>query len=178
MRLGHVLWGSGILAGFYLTAKIFFLGEEQDPSPTDVHTGHEPQTEAVSMETASLEKNNPPAAAPSSSPKESKDRPPSRTFAEYAAAVRQLKKEEKHDQALGLLREYLAAVEETASENGRSGIAAWPYEQMAIILRKENRLQEEVQILERYEKLARTLKVTPSSQLTTRLVRARALQEE
>jgi len=76
-------------------------------------------------------------------------------YTEYAEKVRQLKKMEKNEEAITLLHELIEVVEKESEVYKSYGIewavAPWYYEQIAIILRKEKRFEEEVAILERHK---------------------------
>jgi hypothetical protein len=63
---------------------------------------------------------------------------------------------------------------ETESELERIGVPPWYYEQLAIVLRKQGRIAEEVAILERYAR-QRHAPGTGPSRLQERLLRAREL---
>ncbi len=93
--------------------------------------------------------------------------------------VKQLKREGRHPEAIDLLRSLIQASEQeekARQERGfqSQGVAAWYYEQLAIIYRKEARYDDEVAILERYQSQPQA----PSAlqeKLTKRLKRAREL---
>ena len=71
-------------------------------------------------------------------------------FTECVETVKQLKRAGKLDEAEALLLKLVDATE-AESNKGAGGVAPWYYEQLAIIYRKQNRLESEISILKRYE---------------------------
>jgi hypothetical protein len=99
-------------------------------------------------------------------------------YTEYVERVKQLKAENRYDEAIELLLKLVEQTEEEAREHGRGmGVAPWYYEQLAIIYRKEKRYSEEVQILERYENQPQAPGASPEK-LAERLVKARQLRDK
>ena len=90
-------------------------------------------------------------------------------FTEYVEAVKQLKRERRHEEAIALLLELVDATEAEANAKG-FGAAPWYYVQLAIIYRKERRFDDEVAILERAQD-----SVGPDQAMATRLQKARVL---
>jgi hypothetical protein len=78
---------------------------------------------------------------------------------DYVESVKQLKRENKHHEAIELLLKLVDAVEREAeiyrAYNWNQCPAPWYYKQLAIIYRKENRFSDELAILERYQKISR-----------------------
>jgi hypothetical protein len=94
-------------------------------------------------------------------------------FTRYIEDVKQLKKEKNHTEAISLLTKLVDATEKESSVSG-SDIAPWYYEQLAIIYRKEKLINEEIEILERYEQKTKVLRDKPSK-LQSRLVKAKEI---
>ena len=88
---------------------------------------------------------------------------------EYVEAVKQLKRERRHEEAIALLLELVDATEAEAQAEGY-GSAPWYYVQLAIIYRKERRFDDEVAILERAQH-----SVGRDQAMATRLQKARDL---
>lgn len=63
--------------------------------------------------------------------------------------VKQLKREGRLDEAEALLRKLIGATE-GEDEKLRWGVAPWYYEQLAIVLRKQQKYDEEIEVLERF----------------------------
>jgi tetratricopeptide (TPR) repeat protein len=94
--------------------------------------------------------------------------------ADYPAFVDQveyLKQEKRYDEAIALLLKLVAETEKEAMRNN-CGVAPWYYEQLAIVYRKIKRLDDEIQILERYESQPKAPGVSPEK-LAERLKKAR-----
>ena len=100
----------------------------------------------------------------------------SKHFSEYYHQVEQLKSAKKHDEAIGLLLELVAA-EEQEAEVSRRGVGGYSYRQLAIIYRKEKRFDKEVEILERYAKQHQAPGVAQRD-LAERLVKAKELRDK
>ncbi|MFT6188791.1 MAG: hypothetical protein ACJAW8_000609 [Oleispira sp.] len=94
-------------------------------------------------------------------------------FTRYIEEVKQLKKEKNHTEAISLLTKLVDATEKEFLVCG-SDIAPWYYEQLAIIYRKEKLINEEIEILERYEQKTKVLRDKPSK-LESRLVKAKEI---
>lgn len=72
-------------------------------------------------------------------------------YADCVDSVKQLKREGRHEEAITLLLEAVEDTEFEARQLGKGwGVAPWYYEQLAVIYRKEKRVEEEIQILERF----------------------------
>lgn len=89
--------------------------------------------------------------------------------------IKQLKSDGENEQAIKML---LRAVEATEAEakaaKDDSGAAPWYYEQLAILYRKEKKYQQEVEILEQYERQL-SPRYAESHKFVSRLEKARAL---
>ncbi len=94
-----------------------------------------------------------------------------RHYTEHVEDVKQLKRERRHREAIDLLLKLAEATEAEARVEGW-GVAPWYYEQLAILYRKEQRLDDEIEILERYEAQHKARGVLPG-QLADRLKKAR-----
>ena len=96
-------------------------------------------------------------------------------FTTYIEQVKHLKREERHDEAIALLLNLIAATEaESRESGGPSGVAPWYYEQLAIIYRKVKRHSDEVAVLERYEGQTKAPGVGPQ-RLAERLTKAKEI---
>lgn len=94
------------------------------------------------------------------------------SFDHYTDAVdtiKQLKREQRHDEAESLL---LWCIDQTEKDEFDDP-APWYYKHLAIVYRKENRYEDEVQILKRYLSNA----ASPREDLQKRLHRAKELAE-
>ena len=69
----------------------------------------------------------------------------------YVERVKLLKRENRHAEAIELLLKLVDATENEAKVNG-GGLAPWYYEELAGLYRKNNRPDDELAILERYNK--------------------------
>jgi hypothetical protein len=94
-------------------------------------------------------------------------------YTKYVESVKQLKRENRHSEAIELLLKLVDATENEAKINGW-GLAPWYYSQIAIIYRKEKRFNDEVAILERYKSQQRALGKDPGG-LENRLKKAKEL---
>jgi len=96
-------------------------------------------------------------------------------FTDYVDRVKQLMQDKNYPEAIELL---LRLVDETESEAKNAGkgydVAPWYYEQLAVIYRKEKRYQDEIEILERFEKQSKSQRVT-SKKMTDRLDKAKGI---
>ncbi|WP_070988903.1 hypothetical protein [Halofilum ochraceum] len=96
-------------------------------------------------------------------------------YTDYVERVKQLKRERRHEEAIELLMNLVRATESESKTAGQGwGVAPWYYEQLAIIYRKEKRIADEIEILERYEAQPKAPGAGPSK-LKERLERARRL---
>lgn len=94
---------------------------------------------------------------------------------EYIDQVKQLKTEKRHDAAIALLLQLVAATAAESAVAGKDhGVSPWYYEQLAIIYRKEKRYADEVAILERYADQPQAGGAAPAK-LAARLTRAKTL---
>ncbi|GAB3669595.1 hypothetical protein [Halopiger thermotolerans] len=84
--------------------------------------------------------------------------------------VKQLKREKRHDEAEDLL---LWCIDTAEAEESR-GLPRWYYKHLGIVYRKEDRYEDEVEILERYVENA----TSPRQEILDRLERARELSEK
>lgn len=99
-------------------------------------------------------------------------------YTEYVERVKQLKSENRHNEAIELLSKLVDQIEREAKEHCKgTGIAPWYYEQLAVIYRKEKRYNDEVGILERYENQLMALGAGPGT-LAERLVKARQFRDK
>jgi len=99
-------------------------------------------------------------------------------YTEYGERVKQLKAENRLDEAIDLLLKLVDQTEKEAKNHGKGmGVAPWYYEQLAVIYRKQKRYGDEVQILERYENQPKAPGVSPHK-LAERLVKARQLRDK
>jgi tetratricopeptide (TPR) repeat protein len=104
--------------------------------------------------------------------KDSTTASPVGSFDHYTDAVdtiKRLKREQRHDEAESLL---LWCIEQTEQEEFDDP-APWYYKNLAIVYRKENRYDDEVQIIKRYLNNA----PSPRDDLQKRLDRAEELAE-
>lgn len=83
--------------------------------------------------------------------------------------IKQLKREKEHEKAEELL---LWCIEQTEAEQGQ--VAPWYYRHLGIIYRKDERYDDEVEILERYVDVAQH----PDPDMVERLEKARELASE
>ncbi|MDT8342157.1 MAG: hypothetical protein RQ751_11655 [Longimicrobiales bacterium] len=93
-------------------------------------------------------------------------------FTGHVDTVKQLKREGRLDEARDLLLRLVEATEEEARAN-RWGVAPWYYEQLAIIYRKLKQPQNELVVLERYDRQPKAPGAGPSK-LAERLAKVRA----
>jgi len=80
-----------------------------------------------------------------------------------------LKQQKRYDEAIALLLKLVTETEKEAMEKNW-GVAPWYYEQLAIVYRKTKCLDDEIQILERYESQPKAPGVS-SGKLAERLKR-------
>lgn len=99
-------------------------------------------------------------------------------YTETPDIVRELKREGKHEQAIQLLLESVDLTEKEAQFAGEGwGVAPWYYEQLAILYRKQKKYNDEVAILERYDRQPKARGVMPKK-LAERLIKARLLAKK
>jgi hypothetical protein len=94
-----------------------------------------------------------------------------RHYTTFADEVRQLKREGKTEAAERLLLELVTATEEEARAE-ECGVAPWYYEQLAILYAKRQDRQQELAILERYDRQRHAPGAGPSK-LSARLQKVR-----
>lgn len=91
----------------------------------------------------------------------------------YVDKVKKLKRDNKNVEAIELLLKLVEATEKESKVAREGwGVAPWYYEQLAIIYRKEKRFQDEVSILERYQRQVKAPGVGPNK-LKERLKKAK-----
>lgn len=96
-------------------------------------------------------------------------------FSDCVEDIKQLKRELRYEEAISLLLNTINATEHEASVAGTGwGVAPWYYEQLAIIYRKQGRINDEIAILERYDSQEKSIGDSPQ-RLKERLVKAKAL---
>jgi hypothetical protein len=96
-------------------------------------------------------------------------------FTEHVDEVRELRRQDRDEEAERLLLRLVEAVEAEAAAEGW-GVAPWYYEQLAIIYRKRKDLDAEVSILERFARQRHAPGASPPK-LLARLERARTLRD-
>ncbi|MBY0445702.1 MAG: hypothetical protein K2Q15_10890 [Burkholderiales bacterium] len=87
------------------------------------------------------------------------------------AQVKYLKEERRHKEAIALLLKVVNKTEKEALRKNQ-GVAPWCYEELAIIYRKENQLDKEIAILERFEEQPKSPGAMPAK-LAERLLNVR-----
>lgn len=92
-------------------------------------------------------------------------------YTEYVEQVKELKRVGELENAIHLLLELVRTVERESQATGR-GVAPWYYEQLAIIYRKLDDIQSEIEILERYSSQKHAPGVKPPK-LLARLEKAK-----
>ncbi len=97
------------------------------------------------------------------------------TGATEVEQAEQLIQEKKYEDAIKLLLRLVDAIEKKAKRNDE-GVAPWYYEKLAIIYRKEKRYEDEVAILQRFERQPKSPGAL-SKKLAERLVKARQLRD-
>jgi len=99
-------------------------------------------------------------------------------YTEYVERIKQLKAEKKNEEAVKLLLKLVDEIEKEAKSQGEGwGVAPWYYEQLAILYRKEKQYDNEVGILERYQRQAKAPSAIPGK-LAERLVKAQELRNK
>lgn len=93
--------------------------------------------------------------------------------------VKRLKRKERHEEAIELLLWCIEFGEEEARHHEKIGwssaIAPAYYRHLGIVYRKEDRYEDEVKILERYQEACREMGSSPNEDMVDRLERAREL---
>jgi hypothetical protein len=97
-------------------------------------------------------------------------------FTDAVEMIKELKRDGSYDEALDVLEWCMYQTEAESRDTGQ-GVAPWYYEQASIIYGKDDRYEEEVNVLERYERQKHAPGVKPEK-LLTRLERARTLADE
>ena len=92
-------------------------------------------------------------------------------FTEHVERIKHFKRTGRNEEAIELLLKCVDATE-AESRVDNLGVAPWYYEQLAILYRKEKRLDEETSILERYERQRKAPGSTPGK-LANRLANLR-----
>jgi len=96
-------------------------------------------------------------------------------YTDYVERVKQLKFEERFEEAIPLLIKLIEETEKEAKDQGEGwGVAPWYYEQLAIIFRKLKQCEKEVEVLERYARQPKAPGSGPKK-LAERLVKAREI---
>ena len=99
-----------------------------------------------------------------------------RHYTEWVESVKQLKRDDEIDAAIGLLSKRVAAVEDEAQAEGIEA-APWYTEQLAICYRKQKDYDAEIAVLERYTSLS-DLPSNRPQELLARLEKARQLRAD
>jgi hypothetical protein len=98
-------------------------------------------------------------------------------YTEFVERVKHLKADGRVEEAIQLLLKLVGETEaEARAHQPGWGAAPWYYEQLAILYRKEQRYEDEVQILERYACQPKAPGAGPEK-LADRLVKARQLRD-
>ena len=97
-------------------------------------------------------------------------------YGRYVDRVNQFKVEKKNDEAIEYLLRLVNSIEKEAQTQGL-GAAPWYYEQLAIFYREEERYDDEVAVLERFEALP-TVPGGGQRKLAKRLVQARQIRDK
>lgn len=99
-------------------------------------------------------------------------------YTDYVERVKQLKLEKRNKDAINLLLELIGKVEkEVRTQRSAGGVPTWYHEQLAILYRKEKQYENEVRILERYERLA-IKHGGERTEMIGRLIKARQLRDK
>ena len=93
-------------------------------------------------------------------------------FTAYVNIERTLKDEERFDETEELLLK-LVAVTESESPKNKLGVAPWYYERLATLYRKQKRKNDEIKILERFERQIHAHGAKPAK-LLARLAKLRS----
>lgn len=89
--------------------------------------------------------------------------------------IKELKREGKHDEAEELLLWCIKTAEKERKRNQQP--PPWYYKHLGIVYRKENRYEDEVEILQQYVTKCQRVRETPRQDLVERLQRARELAQ-
>lgn len=99
-------------------------------------------------------------------------------YTDYVERVKQLKSEKRNEEAILLLLRLVDEIEKEAKSKGDGwGVAPWYYEQLAILYKKEHQHDNELTILERYERQPKAPGAGPKK-LANRLLKAREKRDE
>lgn len=101
-------------------------------------------------------------------------------YTDAVEEIKQLKREERHDEVIDLLEWCIDYTEAEAEANGSVASEPAPayYRHLGIVLRKENRYEDEVAVLECYVSWFDDYEGTPDEDLVDRLERARELEAD
>jgi hypothetical protein len=99
-----------------------------------------------------------------------------RHYTEWVGDLQELKRKGELDDFEAIMLMVLDANEADAQKQ-QWGVAPWYYEQLAILYRKQKRYEDEVAVLERYDRQKKAGGVKPAK-LKERLVKARELVEK
>lgn len=100
-------------------------------------------------------------------------------YTEAVDDIKQLKRDRDHQAAEELL---LWCIDQTEAEAGNAQyngkVAPWYYRHLTIVYRKDDRYDDEVDVLERYVEVSHDLGNDPDDDLVDRLEKARSLAED
>lgn len=108
------------------------------------------------------------------------DRVDEQPYDHYTTAIediKQLKRDHKHDEVEELLLWCIAYAEAESEAKDYLALPPRYYKDLAIVYRKDDRCEEEIEILERYIDACEAIGDTPRDALVDRLDRARELAE-
>lgn len=98
-----------------------------------------------------------------------------RHYTEYVEDVKQLKREDRLNEALALLSALIDAVEQESSSKGPGWtLAPWYYEQAAICFRKQGMKEAEIAVLQRHVETSFAHNARPVEKILQRLKKVRA----
>lgn len=97
-------------------------------------------------------------------------------YTENVDRVNQLIHDKQYDDAIELLLRLVDQVEKE-SKRKKQGVAPWYYDQLAFVYRKEKRIEDEIEILERFERQPKSPGSLPKI-LAERLIEARQLRDK
>lgn len=95
-------------------------------------------------------------------------------YTDFTDKVEHLVQEKHYEDAIRLLLTLVDATEKEAKKAG--GVAPWYYEKLAVIYRKQKRYEDEVAILERFERQPKSAGALPKK-LAERLIKTRLLRD-
>ena len=96
-----------------------------------------------------------------------------RHYTDSVDQIKMLKRKGRNSEAISILLDSVAATEAESKRGGAGwGVAPWYYEQLAILFRKEKKIQDEIAILERYMAQPKAPGVGPAK-LAKRLQKAK-----